>query len=334
MAQRTSGAVDAVYYPGDEVLFKEKDKSKWSGPAIVTNIIGNKIRMIFGGYERTVPTIDVAHFQDERAIVESNEATEEKETEAGKKDDNEDWKDSGDIPSEWQLENNKDLRPKLHDQIEFKVEGCLKTGVVTRVGKKSGKDKNRCWIKEDDNEYNYDFLSDVQFWRKTNKSVTFKNNVEGDKSTAIKDKEKTGVLHLKSWQSIQRLEEQNVSARELDLPDVCSVRLEKKDTSSQGMDIQNVFSTEVPKRLYANVKIIEAKEEELKRWKEYDTVSQVTQTSDVQTLSSRWVVTEKEGGNYKARLVVRGFEEEVYPQSDSPTASRESFKTFFFSCSK
>ena len=40
------------------------------------------------------------------------------------------------------------------------------------------------------------------------------------------------------------------------------------------------------------------------------------------------MVTEKEGGNYKARLVVRGFEEEDYPQSDSPTASRESFKTF------
>ena len=41
MSQATSGATDAVYYPGNQVLFKEKDKSKWSGPAQVTNVIGN-----------------------------------------------------------------------------------------------------------------------------------------------------------------------------------------------------------------------------------------------------------------------------------------------------
>ena len=66
----------------------------------------------------------------------------------------------------------------------------------------------------------------------------------------------------------------------------------------------------------------------MRRWNEYDTVEQVTQTNIMQVISSRWVVTEKESGKYKARLVVRGFEETVYPQSDSPTASRDSFKTF------
>jgi hypothetical protein len=48
----------------------------------------------------------------------------------------------------------------------------------------------------------------------------------------------------------------------------------------------------------------------------------------MQVISSRWVVTQKEEGQFKARLVVRGFEEDVYPQPDSPTASRDSFKTF------
>ena len=50
MTQRLTGAAVAIYYPGDEVLFKEKDKSKWGGPAKVTNFVGNKVRMIFGGY--------------------------------------------------------------------------------------------------------------------------------------------------------------------------------------------------------------------------------------------------------------------------------------------
>ena len=48
----------------------------------------------------------------------------------------------------------------------------------------------------------------------------------------------------------------------------------------------------------------------------------------MQVLSSCWVVTEKTEGKFKARLVVRGFEEEVYPQSDSPTANRDSFKIY------
>ena len=40
MSQNTS----AVYFPGNLVLFKEKEKSKWLGPAKVTNVDGNKIR--------------------------------------------------------------------------------------------------------------------------------------------------------------------------------------------------------------------------------------------------------------------------------------------------
>ena len=94
------------------------------------------------------------------------------------------------------------------------------------------------------------------------------------------------------------------------------------------MDVQHIFSAEVNKKYHNHPQIIEAKREELSRWKEYDTVKQVSHVSDMQVLSSRWVVTEKDGGAYKARLVVRGFEEDIYPQSDSPTASRDSFKTF------
>ena len=48
----------------------------------------------------------------------------------------------------------------------------------------------------------------------------------------------------------------------------------------------------------------------------------------MEVISSCWALTEKTEGTFKARLVVRGFEEEVYPQSDSPTANRDSFKIF------
>ena len=44
------------------------------------------------------------------------------------------------------------------------------------------------------------------------------------------------------------------------------------------------------------------------------------------------MVTEKDDTSVKARLVVRGFEEKDVPQSDSPTAHKESCKLFLAIC--
>ena len=44
-------------------------------------------------------------------------------------------------------------------------------------------------------------------------------------------------------------------------------------------------------------------------------------------LGSRWVVQEK-NGKVKARFVVKGCQEKLDPRSDSPTASKDSFKMF------
>lgn len=48
-------------------------------------------------------------------------------------------------------------------------------------------------------------------------------------------------------------------------------------------------------------------------------------------MSTRWVITEREIEgirNVKARLVVRGFEEETDVKSDSPTVHKESLRLF------
>ena len=50
-----------------------------------------------------------------------------------------------------------------------------------------------------------------------------------------------------------------------------------------------------------------------------------------ETIGSRWIITEKQKHDgqkqdYKARLVAKGFQEIDQPQSDSPTAAKESFK--------
>ena len=63
---------------------------------------------------------------------------------------------------------------------------------------------------------------------------------------------------------------------------------------------------------------------------DYDVFEEVKDEGQ-ETIGSRWVVTEKEKHDgqelqTKARLVARGFQEMLKPQSDSPTGSKESFK--------
>merc|ERR1712112_255644 len=74
----------------------------------------------------------------------------------------------------------------------------------------------------------------------------------------------------------------------------------------------------------------EAKEKEIKNLEMYETFEEVEDVGQ-EKIGSRWIVTKKEKHDgqkqlYKARLVARGFREKEQPQSDSPTAAKESFK--------
>ena len=113
------------------------------------------------------------HFKEEIHIIKDNESTESihKETEMKSVDTAEYWQDHEELPDGWQMENSRNIRPKLYDQIEFKVGSTLKSGKVTKNGKKTGKDAFRCWIKEGDNEYSYDFRTEVKHWRKTDRNL-------------------------------------------------------------------------------------------------------------------------------------------------------------------
>ena len=69
---------------------------------------------------------------------------------------------------------------------------------------------------------------------------------------------------------------------------------------------------------------------EIRNHKDYDTFEEVPDEGQ-ETIGSHWVITQKEKhyGQKQAcrvRLVVKGFQESLKPQLDSPTASKESFK--------
>ena len=65
LAQRTYGYSDNKYSEADLVLFKEIEKGRWSGPAKVTGMEGNKVRIIHAGYDRTVPACLGMPLEDE-----------------------------------------------------------------------------------------------------------------------------------------------------------------------------------------------------------------------------------------------------------------------------
>ncbi|XP_068232178.1 titin-like [Palaemon carinicauda] len=92
------------------------------------------------------------------------------------------------------------------------------------------------------------------------------------------------------------------------------------------------YVVEVPKSRHHEPEVINAKEKELENFEYYEAFEEVKDTGQ-EKIGSRWVITEKERQDgqktkIKARLVARGFQETEKPKSDSPTALRESFKTF------
>ena len=72
------------------------------------------------------------------------------------------------------------------------------------------------------------------------------------------------------------------------------------------------------------------KQLELSLWKKFNVYDEVLDENQ-KTLSTRWVITNKD--KLKARLVVRGFEEEMDNPSDSPTTSKDTVRVFFALCS-
>merc|ERR1712240_381469 len=111
--------------------------------------------------------------------------------------------------------------------------------------------------------------------------------------------------------------------------DVIGAKYLQVEKSVYFMDYE-IFSLEVPVKEYGKPEIIEAKKSEIENLKTYETFEEVRDEGQ-ETIGRRWIITEKQKHDgqkkdYKARLVAKGFQELDQPQSDSPTAAKESFK--------
>ena len=88
-----------------------------------------------------------------------------------------------------------------------------------------------------------------------------------------------------------------------------------------------VYVLNIPKRYHDDQEVVDSKAKELDKWIKYEAFKEVD-LDEQHVLGSRWVVVEKPDGTVKSRFVVKGNEERGDPRSDSPTASKDSFKMF------
>ena len=91
--------------------------------------------------------------------------------------------------------------------------------------------------------------------------------------------------------------------------------------------ITSVFAVNVPKERYNEERVQKAMKVELDVWEKYGVYKEVNDTGQ-STVSTRWVVTDLGKDKFKARLVVRGFEESNHTSCDSPTGDKCSLRSF------
>ncbi|CAG2190172.1 unnamed protein product [Mytilus edulis] len=95
-------------------------------------------------------------------------------------------------------------------------------------------------------------------------------------------------------------------------------------------DVDEVNAVVVPQSRHNENQVKHAKQLEMDNWKSFKVYDEIPYSGQ-KLMSTRWVITEKEMNGerkVKARLVVRGFEEENEVKSDSPTVHKESLRLF------
>ena len=111
-----------------------------------------------------------------------------------------------------------------------------------------------------------------------------------------------------------------------DQPEVCCLH-----SLQEGKDLMHeTFATVLTKAQVKNMpEAPKAMEDEIKKFESFDAFEKVNDEGQF-VIKTRWVFTEhtdeSKGYKLKARLCMRGFQENVNPQSDSPTIAKESLK--------
>ena len=103
--------------------------------------------------------------------------------------------------------------------------------------------------------------------------------------------------------------------------------LSSPDTWRQTGETEEVNVVTIPRSEHLKEECLRAKEVELQKLKDFNSYEIVDDRGQFR-ISCTWVLTRKDNGDVRARLVARGFEEECSSQKDSPTIGRSTLRLF------
>ena len=295
---------DAV--AGDEVFYKRENEKEWRGPAIVVGVVGKTVIVKHGDSLREIARVHITRIQGKKGGERKVETEEDVKT-----------KTSGN------REKNEDVAGRRKQATEVQEERVQEVP-DGRVQEVPGERVQEPEAQEDQDEY-----EEVMEETETEEE----NRVE-----AIPSLKKGNRIRAKNRNS-GTIEEWTVlgpAGKKTSVKWSDAYNVQDSVTGEKGwvdlkeyQDIEKIEDEEEMLLGFEDRKVIEAKEKELKSWKENDVYEEVEDMGQ-KAISTRWIVTEKVKGGEKvckARLVARGFEEEMAEwEKDAPTCNAETLK--------
>ena len=292
------------YLPGQSVYYKREDSSQWLGPAKVIVQDGKVVFLRHGSY--------IVRIYINRVVLQGEEYESENNA-------------SQDVTSEH-------ISPNVDENV---VKQHGRENVIQEPEVAEEENPTPMPIETQDNipDVVYDFVP----WRsiKVNDEIMFRQN-DKDPWNSGKVLSRAGKAsgNNASWFNV----ETNNDRLSVDLRKMSVIKLSDTDVYDElhnNEEPTEVLVVDLDNRVY-NVKICakteQAKLDEIQKLKDFETFT-VVEDMGQERISTRWVLTSKEDGRKKARLVARGFEELEKIQSDSPTISKSVMRMFLAICS-
>ena len=300
---------------GDEVFYKRENENEWRGPAEVVGVSGKTVIVKHGNSLREIARVHITRIQ---GIIKGNRQP----NPAGicSINENERASVSGASREEEIGEGYVEMRGgsrREEEGINNVVEGveeeedAEERGIIMGDRRADEDGRNDLGQEEEVEDEGVETLPKL---RKGNR-VRATNRNTGDK-------EEWTILSLagkrssKSWGDSYNVQDHDSGDKGwVNLRDYC--------------DIEQIADEEEILLGFENQYVLEAKAKELQSWRENDVFEEVEDMGQ-KAISTRWIVTEKLKGEEKickARLVARGFEEEMAEwEKDAPTCNAELLK--------
>ena len=273
---------------GDEVFYKRENENEWRGPAKVIGVSGKTVVVKHGDSLREVARVHVTRIQGKGR---------------GKED----------TPVEVSNPSN-DTDTTAEESIDTQGQENMVIGYRRKEQEEGLGDLEEQDSENEEEQDENGVMEELPKLRKGNR-VRARNKDSGEiEEWAILSL--AGKRSSKFWSDSYNVQDLQSGDRGwINLRDYNNIeRIEDEEEVLLGFENKNVF---------------EAKEKELQSWRENNVYEEVEDVGQ-KAISTRWIVTEKiKGGEVvcKARLVARGFEEEMAEwEKDAPTCNAETLK--------